>query len=111
METEKRHHDKPLAPNMLSINANATGSTFATLTAAHSVVTGSNWFNSVLHNSNFESCTFHNCEMDGVLFEGCSMRGVELRNCDIDGLIINGVRVGSLLRMLLTEAGGEHGKR
>ena len=29
------------------------------------------------------------------------MRGVELRNCDIEGLIINGVRVGALLKLLL----------
>ena len=91
----------PLAPNMISIAADATSSTFATLRAPHSVITGSNWFNSFLHNSNFECSTFHNCEIDGSLFENCSMRGVELRNCDIEGLIINGVRVGALLKLLL----------
>jgi uncharacterized protein YjbI with pentapeptide repeats len=98
------------APNMISLNANATSSTFATLTAPHSVVTGSNWFNSVLHNTNLESCTFQNCELDGTLFESCSLRGVELRNCDTEGLIINGVRIGALMKLVQVTDGGSHGK-
>jgi uncharacterized protein YjbI with pentapeptide repeats len=97
--------DVKLAPNMLAVNADVTSSTFATLRAAHSVITGSNWFNSLIHNSNLESSTFESCELDGALFEGCSMRGVEFRNCDIEGLIINGIRVGSLVRLLLVAEG------
>jgi uncharacterized protein YjbI with pentapeptide repeats len=108
---DHRPSQKTLAPNMLLINADATCSTFATLTAPHSLITGSNWFNSLLHNSNLESCTFQNCEIDGALFDSCSMRGVELRNCDIEGLIINGVRVGSLLKLLMVSEGAGHGKR
>ena len=98
-------------PNMLAVNADATSSTFATMRAPHSLVTGSNWFNSVIHNSNFESCTFQNSELDGSLFDSCSLRGVELRNCDIEGLIVNGVRVGSLLKLLLISEGEKHGPR
>jgi uncharacterized protein YjbI with pentapeptide repeats len=97
--------DKILAPNMLSVNADATSSTFATLTAPHSLITGSNWFNSVVHNSNFESSTFQSCELNGSLLDNCSLRGVELRNCDIEGLIINGVCVGTLLKMLILDEG------
>jgi uncharacterized protein YjbI with pentapeptide repeats len=111
MEAEKQEHTRALGPNMLSVNANAISSTFATLTASHSLITGSNWFNSVFHNSNLESCTFQNCEMDGILLDSCSLRGVELRNCDIEGLVINGIRVGSLLKLLLLAEGGYHGKR
>ncbi len=98
-----------LRPNMVSVNGDATSSTFATLTAPHSIVTGSNWFNSVFHNCNFEGSTFQTCELDGSLLDGCSLRGVELRNCDVDGLIVNGVRVGALLKLLLVE-GFSHGK-
>jgi uncharacterized protein YjbI with pentapeptide repeats len=89
-----------LAPNLLSVEADMTSSTLMNLTAP-------NWFNALFHNSNLESCTFQNCELDGSLFESCSLRGVELRNCDVEGLIINGVRIGTLLRLLLVE-GAEH---
>jgi hypothetical protein len=49
---------QPLAPNLLSIEADMTSSTLMNLTAPHSLLTGSNWFNSLFHNSNLESCTF-----------------------------------------------------
>ena len=100
-----------LQPNFLSVNADSTGSTFATLTAPHSVVTGSSWFNSIFHNSNLEGCTFEMCEMDGSLFENCSLRGVELRNCEVDGLIINGVRIGALLKFLMLSEEERHVER
>jgi uncharacterized protein YjbI with pentapeptide repeats len=96
---------------MVVVKADVTSSTFAALTADHSVITESKWFNVLIHNSNLESCTFHTCEIDGSLFEGCSFRGVELRNCDIEGLIVNGVRVGGLLKMLLVEEEPDHGER
>jgi hypothetical protein len=94
------------APNMVAQHIDATSSTFASMTAPHSLVTGANWFNSLFNNTNFEGCTFHNSELDGALFENCSLRGVELRNCDIEGLIVNGVRVGGLLKLLMMEEGG-----
>lgn len=111
MASDDKAPARGLAPNMLSLNADATSSTFATMTAPHSLVTGSNLFNSIFHNSNLESCTFQNCELDGALYDNCSLRGVELRNCDIEGLIINGVRVGNLLKLLLLTEGREHERR
>jgi uncharacterized protein YjbI with pentapeptide repeats len=111
MEAGKSDSVPILKPNMIALNADATSSTFATMKAPHSLVTGSNWFNSVIHNSNLESCSFQNSELDGSLFDSCSLRGVELRNCDIEGLIVNGVRVGSLLKLLLVSDGGKHGTR
>jgi uncharacterized protein YjbI with pentapeptide repeats len=95
--------DPPLRPNMLALNGDLTGSTLATVTAAHSILTGCNWFNSLFHGCNLEGTSFQISELDGALFENCSLRGVELRNCDVDGLIINGVRVGQLLKLLLVE--------
>jgi uncharacterized protein YjbI with pentapeptide repeats len=95
---------------MAAVNADATGSTFATVRAGHSLVTGSSWFNSFFHNSNLESCTFNRCELDGSLFEGCSLRAVELRGCDVEGLIINGVRVGDLLKLLIVSERTPHGE-
>lgn len=103
-----RHSHNPLAANMVSIAGDATSSTFATLRAPHSVFTGANFFNSLLHNTNLECNTFHNCEMDGSLFEGCSLRGVELRDCDVEGLIINGVRIGALLKLFMIREHGQH---
>jgi uncharacterized protein YjbI with pentapeptide repeats len=93
---------QPIAPNMASVNGNATGSTFATLKAGHSLITGSSWFNSFFHNSNLEGCTFQSCEIDGTSFENCSFRGVELSGCDVEGLVINGVRFGDLVELLRT---------
>jgi uncharacterized protein YjbI with pentapeptide repeats len=92
-------------PNMVARHIDVTGSTFASMTAPHSLVTGVNWFNSLFNNTNFEGCTFHNSELDGALFENCSLRGVELRNCDIEGLIVNGFRIGGLLKLLMIEEG------
>jgi uncharacterized protein YjbI with pentapeptide repeats len=105
MSESTSHKVISLRPNSIALNHDATSSTFATLKAPHSVVTGSNWFNSLFHNSNFDSSSFHVCELDGALFEGCSLRGVELRNCDIEGLIVNGVRVGALMKLFHTEEG------
>lgn len=111
MEDKAPSHHRTLAPNMLSINANATCSTFATLTAPHSLITGSNWFNSFIHHTNLDNCTFQACELDGALFDSCSLRGVELRNCDVEGLIINGVRIGALLKILLVKGEeAQHGR-
>lgn len=94
----------PLRPNMLSLNADVTSSTFGTLKAGHSVFTGSFFFNSLHHRGSFESAEFSTCELDGALFENCSFVGVELRNCDVEGLVINGVRVGELLKLLVRKA-------
>ena len=95
--------DAPLQPNMLALNGDLTSSTLATITAPHSIVTGCNWFNSLFHGCNLEGTTFQISELDGALFENCSLRGVEFRKCDIDGLVINGIRVGQLLKLLVAE--------
>jgi uncharacterized protein YjbI with pentapeptide repeats len=92
--------DLPLRPNMLLTNARAISSTFASLVAEHSVLTGSNFFNSLFYRSNLEGCSFVGCEFDGALIENSSLRGVILKNCEVDGLVVNGIRVGALLRLL-----------
>jgi uncharacterized protein YjbI with pentapeptide repeats len=97
--------ESPFVPNMATAGADFSGSSFAAVTAGHSVVTGSSFFNSFFHKTNLESCTFQACELDGSLFDGCSLRAVELRDCDVEGLVINGIRVGELLKLLV--AGGE----
>jgi uncharacterized protein YjbI with pentapeptide repeats len=97
--------DLPLRPNMLLTNARATSSTFASLGAEHTVVTRSNFFNTLFHRSNLESCTFFGCEFDGTLIENSSLRGVTLTNCEVDGLVINGIHVGSLIRLLSGKEG------
>jgi uncharacterized protein YjbI with pentapeptide repeats len=90
----------PLRPNMLLTNARATSSTLASLRAEHCIVARSSFFNGLFHRTNFESCSFVGCELDGTLLENSSLRGVILRNCDVEGLVINGIHVGSLLRLL-----------
>jgi len=104
-DAEKEDDDgsvpSPLQPNMICLNADATSSTFASLKAGHSVFTGSHLFNCLHHRGNFEGSEFSNCEFDGTLFDNCSLAGVQLRNCDVDGLVINGVRIGELLRLIV----------
>jgi len=89
-----------LQPNTLSINADVTSSTFSNFTAGHSIFSNSNFFNTAFNRSNLESCHFQGCEFDGSMIENSSLRGVELRNCDVDGLVINGINVGSLIKLL-----------
>jgi uncharacterized protein YjbI with pentapeptide repeats len=95
----------PLQPNMLCLNADVTSSTFSSLSSAHSLIAGSSYFNSVFHRSNFESAAFHACDFDGAVIENSSLRGVELRNCDVEGLIIDGIRVGILLKLMIARGG------
>ncbi|PBC76731.1 pentapeptide repeat protein [Streptomyces sp. TLI_235] len=102
-------NDPPaLRPNLLALRPDLTSSTLAGAEAAHSLVSESNFFNSLFHSCNLQGITFESSELDGSLFEGCSFRGVELRNCDLDGLIVNGVRVGALLRAFLAPEGAVH---
>lgn len=95
-----------LRPNMLSVNGDATSSTFANTNLSHSVVTQASFFNSRVHQSNFEGSAFDDDDFDGSTFTGCSFRGVELLNCDVERMTINGVNVGALLRLLHGTAGG-----
>ena len=95
-----RVEDLPLQPNMLLVNARATSSTFASLGAEHSLITGSNFFNSLFHQSNLEGSSFVSCEMDGSHLENCSLRGVVINNCDVEGLVIDGIHVGAVIKLL-----------
>lgn len=90
----------PIRPNMLVVNGNGRSSTLAETDLSHSVLTKTSFFNSRMHQSNFEGSSFDDCEFDGATMTGCSFRGVELVNCDVDRLVINGVNIGSLLRLL-----------
>ena len=47
-----------LQPNMLSLTAEATSSTFSNLSAGHSIIAASTFFNTVFHRANFESVQF-----------------------------------------------------
>jgi uncharacterized protein YjbI with pentapeptide repeats len=98
---EAAHKTAPIQPNMLSINGDGTSSTFSSLKVGHSVFAGSSFFNTIHHRSSFEGSEFSACELDGAMFENCSFKGVELRNCDVEGLVINGFRVGELLKLLI----------
>lgn len=90
-----------LQPNMLCLRADVTSSTFGSLSAGHSIITASTFFNTVFHRTNFESAQFNACEFDGAVLENCSLRAVQLRNCDVDGLVIDGINIGSLLKLLV----------
>ena len=104
MKTEASQvKEVPLSPNSALVDVDATGSTFAKFQAPHSLFTSSTVFNSCVHGSNLEGCTFETCELDGSVFRGCSFKGVELQDCDIEGLIVNGIRVGALLKLLVAE--------
>ncbi|MEO7170064.1 MAG: pentapeptide repeat-containing protein [Sphingomonas sp.] len=95
---------KPLlSPNMICIAQDATSSTFSNITAGHSIFGASSFFNSAFHRSNFESTHFSACEFDGAVIENCSLRAVQLKNCDVDGLVIDGINIGSLLKLLLVK--------
>src|SRR5436309_2971696 len=111
MSKEKEHHSsedkRPIRPNMLMLNADGTSSTVARTSFAHSVLTQNQFFNSRFHQTNMEGCAFDECDIDGSVFSGCSFRGVELVNCDVDRLIINGVNIGSLLRIAGPLTGGK----
>jgi uncharacterized protein YjbI with pentapeptide repeats len=90
---------------MLSLNADVSSSTISSLKSEHSILQASSFFNSVFHRCNFESVGMNACEFDGAIIENSSLRGVELRNCDVEGLVIDGIKVGALLKSLLKRAG------
>jgi uncharacterized protein YjbI with pentapeptide repeats len=90
-----------LQPNMLCLRADVTSSTFSSLSAGHSIIAASTFFNTVFHRTNFESAQFNACEFDGAVMENCSFRAVQLRNCDVEGLVIDGINIGSLLKLLI----------
>jgi uncharacterized protein YjbI with pentapeptide repeats len=93
----------PLQPNMLMLNGNAVSSTFNRLRLDHSVLGDSMFLNCLFNRSNFEGSSFFGCDFDGSLLENCSLRGVELRDCDTEGLMINGIRVGDLLKLAIAK--------
>jgi uncharacterized protein YjbI with pentapeptide repeats len=93
----------PLQPNMLLVNGNAVSSTFNRLRLDHSVLSDSMLLNCFFNRTNFDGSTFSGCDFDGSLLENCSLRGVELRDCNVEGLVINGIRVGDLLKMTLVK--------
>jgi hypothetical protein len=91
-------HENRLQPNMLLQNARATSSTLDHVDFDHSVFNRSNFHNTAFMQIDFSATHFNFCRLDGSLLQNCSLKGVELRDCDVDGLIINGVRVGALLK-------------
>jgi hypothetical protein len=54
-----------LQPNMLSLTADFTSSTFGNLSAGHSIIVASTFFNTVFHR--FESAQFVACEFGGAV--------------------------------------------
>jgi hypothetical protein len=62
-EVEPSDH---LQPNMLSLTADVTSSTFGNQSAGHSIV-ASTFFNTVFHRPNFESAQFVACEFGGAV--------------------------------------------
>jgi uncharacterized protein YjbI with pentapeptide repeats len=102
-------HRRPIQPNMMMLNANGHSSTLARTDFSHSVMSEMRFFNTRVHQSNLEGCAFDDCDLDGSTFSGCSFRGVQLINCDVDHMTINGVNVGSLMRLLSGPLGGKHG--
>ena len=63
-EVESSGH---LQPNMLSLTADVTSSTFGNLSAGHSIIAASTFFNAVFHRTNFESAQFVACEFVGAV--------------------------------------------
>jgi uncharacterized protein YjbI with pentapeptide repeats len=51
-----------LQPNMLSLRADVTSSTFSNLSAGDSIIAASTFFNTVFHRTNFVSAQFAACE-------------------------------------------------
>lgn len=105
-DVEEEIDGSPVRPNMLVANASAVSSTFSNTDFSHSVLTQVRFFNSRLHDANFEGTSFDGVDFDGATLTGCSLRGVRLINCDVDQLVVNGINVGSLLRLLHGTEGG-----
>ena len=53
--------------NVLSPRADATVSTFGNLSAGHSIIAASTFFNTVFHRTNFEGAQFVACEFGGAI--------------------------------------------
>lgn len=102
-----RDEERPVRPNMIMVNADATSSTVAGTNLSHCVFTETKLFNTRFHKSNFEGTAFDACDLDGAVLSGCSLRGVELINCDVERLVINGVNVGNLLKLAMGDVGGK----
>jgi len=90
----------PIQPNMLVANGSGVSSTFAKLDLSHSVLTQVRLFNTRLHRVSLDGAAFDDADLDGAVFTGCSLRCVRLVDCDVDRMVINGIQVGSLLRLL-----------
>jgi hypothetical protein len=56
-----------LQPNMLSLTTDVTSLTFSNLSASHSIIAASTFFNTVFHRTNFESAQFVACELGGAV--------------------------------------------
>lgn len=106
---DKEKGGAPIRPNMMILNADGRSSTVARTDLSHSVMSELRFFNTRIHQSNFEGCAFDDCDFDGTTISGSSFRGVQLVNCDVDHMVINGVNIGSLMRLLSGPIGGKHG--
>jgi hypothetical protein len=55
---QEREPSGHLQPNMLSLSADVTSSTFSNLSAGHFIIAASTFFDTVFHRTNLESAQF-----------------------------------------------------
>lgn len=100
-EQRPRLADAPegaVRPNMLLQQASATSSTLDAVDFNHCVVHNSSFANTAFIQTSLRGASLTYVALDGAVLDHCSLRGVRLSNCDVEGLVINGVRVGALLK-------------
>jgi uncharacterized protein YjbI with pentapeptide repeats len=98
---------QPLRPNMLLSNMKATSSTLDQVQFDHCIFNNSDFADSLFKDINIRSVSFQQAMFDGSGFQRCSLRGVQFQDCNIEGLVINGIRIGDLLRRIAFDGGSE----
>jgi uncharacterized protein YjbI with pentapeptide repeats len=98
---ERGRADSAIQPNALLMNRVGTSSTLDRVSLDHSIINNSTLEDSLLREVNFSGVSAFATTLDGSVFEQCSFRGVELKNCNVEGLVINGIRVGPLLDLVV----------
>lgn len=102
-----RGTEQPLRPNMLLSNLKATSSTLDRVQFDHCIFNNSDFGDSLFKDVNIKAVSFQQVSFDGSGFQRCSLRGAQFQDCNIEGLVINGIRVGDLLRRIEFDGGGE----
>lgn len=103
----ERRTESPLRPNMLASNMRAISSTFDNIDFSHSIFRTPLFASSVFLNGNLVGAAFQGGSLEGANFQRCSLRGAQIQNCDVEGLVVNGIKIGELLKLATFARGAE----